>query len=139
MSSLSWEVIKEFYLKEFGIDEWLVEMYANLDILCLCASGVSFRDISVFLEVPISEVKTVANSVFEFDGWEEEIPVNPLYVFKSYKGVQSSVEHFMEFDKEIKFHLSKWNGKFADVKTEKLFYICETYLDIEERIRNEWI
>lgn len=138
INSLSWESVKEFYQKEFGIDGWVVEMYANLDVLILCASGASNTTIEMFLEIPIYEVKKVIEETFDFAGWDKDLPVNPYKTFCSYNGKVSSVEHFHDFVGTICVELGKYSG-FESVKTDKLFYLCETMYDIERKIQDEWI
>jgi hypothetical protein len=90
------------------------------------------------LEIPISEVVKVLNDTFEFNGWSKDLPINPIRLFHQYTGQKSSVMHFTLFVGEVNVELSKYPD-FEGVKAEKLFYMCETYTDIEERIQNEWI
>lgn len=136
-----WEVIKEFYQDKFGIDGWVIEMYANLDILILCASGASNRTIESFLEIPLDEIKKVIQDVFGFGGWGEDLPINPYKMFCSYNGIISSVEHFKDFLAYLDSEISKFPSleEFRTVKGEQLFYLCETMYDIERKIQDEWI
>jgi hypothetical protein len=138
MNTGGWEVIKDFYQREFGIDGWVVEMYANLDILALSVAGASVDTISTFLELPIAEAVKVNCDVFGFDGWRKDLPINPYRVYNLYTGTKGSVDHFVSFSADIAVELGRYSG-FDEVKPEKLFYMCETYGDIEERIQNEWI
>lgn len=138
MNNIHWEAVKEFYQKEFGIEDWVVEMYANMDILSLSVSGVSNEGIVNFLELPMKEVEKVLEDVFEFGGWNKDLPINPYRLWKLYDGKRNSVEHFHDFVSDIGVELGKYSG-FESVKAEKLFYMCETYNDIEERINNEWV
>lgn len=137
MNSTHWEVIKEFYQREFGIDGWIVEMYANLDILSLCVSGACNDSIVKFLELPMAEVIKAISDVFEFDGWKSDLPFNPYKMWNLYDGDKSSVDHFISFTEEVSAEISK-NG-LSYLKPEKLYYMCEAFKDIEERIQNEWI
>lgn len=133
----SWETIKDFYKETFGIDGWVVEVYANIDILCLCASGASNENIEKFLELPKEEIHRVLKDTFEFAGWDKDLPINPYKMFCDYRGDISSVEHFVRFTEDISVELAKhglWN-----IKPEKLFYLCETMYDIERKIQDEWI
>jgi hypothetical protein len=138
MNELSWEAIKDFYQREFGIDGWVVELYANLDILCLCASGASNRDIEEFLEIPQKEIVKVIRDAFDFDGWENSLPINPYRIFYSYEGEITSLYHFLDFTKAISTELQSY-VECRDIKADKLFYICETMYDIERKIQDEWI
>jgi hypothetical protein len=118
--SESWEYIKEFYKEHFGTDKWVVEMFANMDILLLCVSGASNTTISSFLNIPIDEIKLVIEEVFEFKGWEVDLDINPY--------------------KDYKENLSDFTLMYGDSEIgSQLLSICETMSDIEERIDNEWI
>lgn len=134
----TWTIVKEFYTREFGIDGWIVEMYANLDILCLCVSGVSNEDIVKFLEIPLPDVKNIMEKTLDFEGWEKTLPINPLQIFSAYDGTKSSVQHFVDFNSVISAELCKYED-LSHIKTDTLFYLCELYTDIEERIINEWV
>ncbi len=138
MNELSWEAIKEFYQREFGIDAWVVELYANLDILCLCASGASNAEIEEFLEIPQKEIVKVIRDVFEFDGWETTLPINPYRMFYSYEGEITSLHHFLDFTAVVSSELSPYK-EYKDIKADRLFYICEAMYDIERKIQDEWI
>lgn len=140
-TSVSWEVVKEFYKEKFGIDQWVVEMFANMDILILCASGASNESIETFLEVPINEIVKVLEQTFNFRGWQHELPINPYYLFTHYDGVISSVKHFTDFVSEVDLELEKFSTfrESKDIDVQKLFYICETMYDIERKIQDEWI
>ncbi len=136
--TLDWECIKEFYQKEFGIEGWVVELYANMDILSLCASGASNETIEKFLEIPLEEIKKVLLETFEFEGWQKDLPMNPYRIFCLYKGTISSIQHFSDFVGEIGTELAKYND-FKLCNLDKIFYICETMYDIERKIQDEWI
>lgn len=137
MNNIHWDAVKEFYQKEFGIDGWVVEMYANLDILSLCASGACNATIVKFLDVPMNEVAKVLTDTFDFEGWKADLPINPLRLFNLYTGTKSSVEHFISFTSELAMEFGKYG--ITDIKPDKLFYICEAYNDIERKIQDEWI
>jgi len=113
-------------------------MYANLDILALCAAGASNETITKFLELSPTEIAQVLTDTFEFQGWDRDLPLNPYRMFTSYTGKRGSVEHFAQFVSDISVELRKYTD-FESVKPEQVFYMCETYNDIEERIQNEWI
>lgn len=139
MTNTDWEVIKEFYKENFGFDGWLVEMYANLDILALCVAGASNESITKFLELPINEVIKAINDALEFDGWKKDLPVNPYRMYTAFSGIIGSVEHFKTFVSDVNVELAKYPDIDSEVRAEKLFYLCEKYHDIDERIQNEWI
>lgn len=137
MTTLDWETVKEFYKEKFGIDGWVVEMYANMDILSLCVSGASNDSIIEFLELPANEVLKVLQDTFEFEGWKTDLPFNPYKLFTDYVGIISSVEHFACFTGDLAIELSKYG--LHEIKPDKIFYMCETMYDIERKINDEWI
>lgn len=136
--SSHWEAVKEFYKARFGIDGWVVEMYANIDILALCVAGASNETITKFIELPPNEIVQIIFDTFEFEGWSIDLPINPYRMFISYTGEKGSLEHFAQFVSDLSVELGRYSG-FENVKLEQVFYMCETYSDIEERIQNEWI
>jgi len=131
----TWEVIKDFYESKFGIDGWLVEMYANLDILSLCISGASNPTISRFLEIPEDEILSVLRDTFAFDGWDTDLPINPILIYNSSK---LSSEHFMDFSRTLREELTKTTVGLK-LSVDTLFNMCKTFSEIEERIENEWV
>ena len=137
MNTVAWEHIKEFYEDKFGIEGWVVEMYANMDILSLCASGASNKTIESFLEIPEGEIVRVIRDAFEIEGWETDLPINPYKMFCSYDGEVSSLAHLTDFILEVAIEMSKYKLKVID--PAKLFYICEAMYDIERKIADEWI
>lgn len=125
MSTLAWDGIKEFYMEHFGISNWVVEMLANLDILTLCASGASNKTISDFLNISEDEIALVIKEVFEFSGWDIDLPINP---YKSYKETSD-----IDFSTLYSYPEFKW------LEPEILVRICDIMSNIEERIYDEWV
>jgi hypothetical protein len=137
MNSPNWNKVKEFYKKSFGIDGWVVEVLANLDILVLCASGSSNKSISNYTELPESEVKEVILQTFSFTGWEVDLPFNP---YKIYNEMSQMPTPFGvdEFIKELRLIYTPYgNGNSIDFYF--VFKVCETMDTIERRIYDEWI
>lgn len=142
MNNPCWETVKEFYKEKFGITEWVLEMYANIDILTLCVSGASNKSIESLTEIPREDVKQVIQDVFGFAGWGEDIPINPYKMFCNYGGKICSIEHFIDFDKELSMELSKYSSFVHNewtTKIQRIYYMCETMYDIERKIKDEWI
>lgn len=126
-SVASWEYIKDFYQNEFGIEDWVVELYANLDVLLLCASGASNESISKFTEIPLEEVKEIIRKTFMFDGWTVDLGINPYKLYCDVNGDPTSFKGYITtffLDNKIK---------------EFIFTICKTMKEIEEKIKDEWI
>ena len=135
-----WECVKDFYKTNFGIESWVVELYANLEILQLCASGASSESISVFCDLDLDDVVEILMNTFFFPGWKVDLSVNP---YKIYNEVES--EYGFEFTQMIfigelmktDLHRSFQYPEALDYA--QMFRICRTLKEIEERIANEWI
>ncbi len=140
MIDVHWDAVKDFYKEKFGIDEGVVEMYANLDILVLCASGASNETIERFLEIPIEEVKKVIRETFAFDGWQEDIPANPYKIFTD---LEQDLEtpKFVDtrFISEMMFALNSYKQEDKDKTIYRAYWVCRTMSEIERKINDEWI
>jgi hypothetical protein len=137
MSIPTWNKIKEFYKENFGIDNWVVEIFANQDILVLCASGTSNKTISNFIEVSEKEIKEVIKQTFLFDGWEQDLPINPYGYYCSLIDENGEVirKKFMEdLDSKFQHELS-----LPKIDTALVYRICQTMWELENKINDEWI
>lgn len=123
-----WEYVKEFYKQHFGIEGWVVELYANLDILTLCASGASNESIMNVCDIELDDLVEVLMNTFKFPGWKVDLPINPYKLYTSLEGDYDS------FYKEI-----QQTNLFGFHAIEDLYSICKTMKELEERIVNEWI
>jgi hypothetical protein len=137
MNDIHWEVVKEFYKEKFGIDGWVVEMYANLDILSLCASGACNETIERFLEIPLNEIEQVIKDTFDFDGWESDLPVNPYKIFTDAESLGEVHYADIRFISEMQSALI--NFKNRDSLIYRAYWVCKTMCDIERKIDDEWI
>lgn len=125
-----WEKIKGFYKESFGIDGWVVELMANMDILLLCASGSSNSTITKFLEIPIEDVVLAINDTFGFTGWEVDLSANPYKTF-----IES-----LDKDKEVTKKMFGENLHVSDSEILDIMYdVCKTMYDIETKLESEWI
>ncbi len=127
-NSLDWVHVKDFYKQCFGIDGWVVELYAVLDILNLCASGASNESIVKFSDLDLEDVVEILMTTFHFPGWKEDLPVNPYKLFLDTNG---------DFDEFNKAMVGITAFEFDPIIN--LYQICKTMKEIEERIADEWI
>jgi hypothetical protein len=140
MIDLHWDAVKEFYEEKFGIEGWVVEMYANFDILILCASGASNESIETFLEIDAKEVLKVIQDTFDFDGWKEDLPVNPYKIYCDLEKEFEKYEHKdVRFMSEMTSALNSYTQANKDATIYKAYWICRTMSDIERKINDEWI
>jgi hypothetical protein len=128
---INWEVIKDFYKKEFGIENWMVELFANQDILLLCASGASNNTIHTFTEIPLQEVEEVIQNSFKFVGWGGDLPINPFGYYSMIMAEQGEV-HMSEFMEELKEQCR------CDFDYKQMYLISKTMWEIEKEIEDEW-
>jgi hypothetical protein len=137
-AQLDWETVKEFYQEQFGIEGWVVEVYASLDILTLCVSGASNETITKFLEVPIADVKKVIQDTLDFDGWDEDLPISPYNVYNSMSSRWAEDSFPVDFINSL-IHLLMPYPKFRNLNLLYVYKMCKTSSDIERKIHDEWI
>ena len=134
----NWEYVKEFYKQCFGIDGWVVELYANLDILQLCVSGASNKSICKFTDLDLEDIVEILITTFHFSGWQEDLPVNPYKLYIELVGLP-------EFEMKVKFisEMTRALNGYKIPEQPDIIYnclvICKTMKEIEERIQDEWI
>lgn len=77
----TWDLLKEYYSKTFGVNPAIVDYIAVHDILELCARGYCVSRIARHIEDDEQYVTDVLKEFFNFDGFEEDIDfdVKPLY------------------------------------------------------------
>jgi hypothetical protein len=124
----SWDYIKNFYKQSFGIEGWIVELCANLDVLILCASGASNKSISELCQVDLDDIVEILMNTFKFAGWYTDLPVNPYKLYTDLNG---------DYDK---FYIELKNSNVFELSyIEDIYSMCKTMKEIEERITDEWI
>ena len=129
----SWEDVKRFYVKEFGVDPKLVDLVAMSDILLLSVSGSSNMSISRFLNVDQETVKEILSIVLEFSGWENDLDLNPYSIFINLlQNDQLTSANFVRETNSV-------NGLQKIDQVQQMFRVCSLYSDIERRIDQEWI
>jgi hypothetical protein len=71
------------YKERWGIDELIVELMAVEGILEKCASGLSNRTINEYYDYSNSDpyILDAINEHFCFDGWGQDLDINPLMVY----------------------------------------------------------
>jgi hypothetical protein len=123
-----WEYVKDFYKEHFGIEGWVVELYANLDILTLCASGASNKTITEVCDIELDDLVEILMHTFKFPGWYADLPINP---YKLYSDLDGDYDKF--------FAEAKISNVFELRIIPDVYSICKTLKELEERIADEWI
>lgn len=138
--NVNWDYVKDFYKECFGIQGWVVELYANLDILQLCASGASNTSIVNFSDLDLEDVVEVLLTTFKFKGWEQDLPVNPYKIYNELF-IKLGDEGRQYLEGTFKYSLKNTLGLYpqSPQDVDVIYEICKTMKEIEERIQNEWI
>lgn len=132
MKRISWSIIEEFYKKHFGIDKWLVELFANEEILLLCASGASNNTISFFTDLPVDEIKEAINNTFKFEGWERDLRINPYGLYSDDMKIDGKLDQ-KEFKQFIDLELK------GEYDPNHIYHICKMMWEIECKINEQWV
>jgi len=119
-----WDRVKRLYFEKFGYTDTLVEMVASSQILKLCASGASNKQIADVLEIDIDVVVEELEKWLYFSGWDEQLECNPLVVWRALDGklVKGMAVHNFWFELPDEAH-----------------DIVLRYLKIEKIIMKEWL
>lgn len=132
-----WDYVKSFYREHFGIEEWVVELYANLDILQLCASGAGNKSIAAYCDMDLDDIVEILMNTFKFPGWSEDLPVNPYRIFLDCEKLDNLAEG--RFISEMNAALLHCKDSERGHIIYKSYWTCRTMKEIEERIADEWI
>jgi hypothetical protein len=129
----SFEEIKEFYLERFNIPGELVDILSVSDILLMSVSGACNESIADTLEVDVDFVKEVLTTMYDFEGWNTDLTVNPYRIYSGLRvGVDLNLEEFSRIVGERDETLDENNLR-------RLFSMCDIYNKLENRIDSEWI
>lgn len=81
----TWELLKQFYKTNLGIEGKVVEYLAVVDILKLCAEGHSNLKIALMSDFEEEYVKCVIQEYFKFDGWSTDFDFNTRALYERCK------------------------------------------------------
>lgn len=88
----NWNGIKQFYEDHFDIPQRVLDYVAVQRILLLCASGMSNKSISKQLDMTEHYIEDVLNEFIDFGGWDEDLDLNPWFIYKQDIHNQSAFE-----------------------------------------------
>lgn len=126
-----WGIVTKFYKEKFQIDSDVVTLLSELDILLLCVSGSSNSSIATFLELEPNEVSATIRKYFSFDGWEQDLCLNPIGCYRSLDE--------LSFDKFVLAVGEKCTGSYNLDMVSKMYSVCATYTRLEEVINEKWV
>lgn len=134
MTEKTWEILRNFYKDNFGINPDVVDLVASNDILLMSVSGSSNHSISVMLDVDESVIVDVLRTVLDFDGWGDDLLTNPYYTFSYLCNMGKTL--FKDFRNEV---VSTFGTTVKDADIQTMFRVCRTYDKISERLEREWV
>ena len=129
IESKSWEAVKEFYDENFGLSEGLVELMSNYEILLACVSGISNSRICYRMNLDEDELHHILNEWLSFDGWEEDLDLNPYSIYKRIPDYCLST-----FIDEVKVV----SHMYSDEGITTMFRVCSIFYRLEDMLENEW-
>lgn len=133
MNDTRWNLVREFYSKNFDIPEDLVDLVASNDIILMCVSGSGNSSISRILDVDEDSIRDVLSTVLDFEGWDTDLPLNPFVIFNDL--VDHGKTLFQYFKHDVEYMCGTILSE-DDIKT--MFRICRIYSKIELLLDREW-
>ncbi len=134
MNDTRWNIIREFYSKNFNIPEDLVDLVASNDIILMCVSGSSNSSISRILDIDEDSIKDILSTVLDFNGWEYDLQLNPYRVFNDLANKGKTL--FQPFQEEL---ISSFGPLLVDEDIKTMFRICRIYSKLELLLDREWV
>lgn len=133
MNEKQWQEIRDFYKDTFGIDEELVDYLSSIDILLMCASGSSNDVISETLDIDLSCVQRIVRSIYDFGGWEDDLPINPHKIHTYLCDMGKPL--LRDFKKEVRTIFPSC----TDTQIADMFRSCRIYDKISLELDKYWI
>lgn len=131
-----WDAVVKFYAENFGISSELVELMAVHDILKLCATGSTNKQIADYLGEDVSEVSRIIQKYYDnFDGWPIELKVNPYSIMSDVLDVWEGLPRFDAFRTEVLTRDRTCN----EFEVYFMYDVSKVCHDLERRLRNEWV
>ncbi len=125
-----WEEIKTFYKEKFNIEPRLVDVMSDFNIIRLCASGSSNKQIANMFEMDEKDISYLLNKYFEFEGWLHNVPFSPSRI---YKGLDTK-------DKEsFKNTVISQFGYIDDQVLDNMYKSSEIVSELERILDDEWV
>lgn len=91
MANAEWAKFKLLFSDLFKVDSRMADLIAVQEILLFCVSGRSVRSISLYLNVSEEYVREVLYEFLKFQGFEYDLDLSPISVFKRHKDFDSFV------------------------------------------------
>jgi len=85
MENDAWEEIQKLYEEKFHIPPRIIDLVACDDVLLLSVSGLSNETIARETGLDLAYITTVIKTFLEFDGWIQDLDINPFYRYNKNK------------------------------------------------------
>lgn len=91
-----WELIQSALSANSGVSKAVLDYIAVDPILKLCVGGRSNQSIAGYLGFEIKYVKESIQEFLEFDGWENDLDINPWYAYQKSPHNQASFTYTIQ-------------------------------------------
>lgn len=119
----SWETIKKLYEEKFNIPPRIVDLVAVEDILSQCVEGLSNKIIAFSYNDDITYVEKVLKEFIGFEGWKEDLDINPLKIFTTHP-------EYLEYCS----HIATISPLVTQGAINRSYNLCRKYKDIRKEI-----
>jgi len=132
VNKVNWKLVEAFYKDTFGIDPKFVDIMSYKDILLMCVSGASSKNISEFLGIDTAVVANICLSILNFSGWETDLEFNPYAIFCELKNLAGVTQG--KFEMEITAICGKVDKNI--IKTS--YRLCKVFNKLENDLERNW-
>jgi ribosomal silencing factor RsfS len=119
-----WEVIQKVYEEKFGTPPKILDYIATQQILKLCCTGLSNKKIAEYLEIDIEDVENTLFEFLNFEGWENDLDINPLHIFEKVKNLDNFIIFMVK------------SSMISEKIANNFYEVCKKYKLIEEEVDN---
>jgi hypothetical protein len=119
-----WDFIKYLYKKHFNIPGDVIEYYSLEPILKRSITGYSNTRLAYSYNITSQDIKNILNKYMGFDGWNNDLDVNPLAIYNRYCG------NYLLFTQEIKMVSTLMDDFSIDLS----FVLCKRFVAIQRMI-----
>lgn len=83
MKKIDWDLVANVLAERLKMPRKVLDYIAVKDILTLCASGISDKEIGKFLDTDEAYVSEVIGTYLKTSGWQSNLDINPYMIFKT--------------------------------------------------------
>ena len=120
----NWKKITDTYVRLFKIPDEVIEYVAVYDYVLLSVSGKSNEVISFLHSTDEEYIKSVCREFLEFDGWEVNLDISPIFIMKN---VNCDYDSFVIACKSS-------SDKITEGQIKQAYDICKKFINMEIKI-----